>query len=116
MRFFYLLFLLSMSASTFGATMSFDRTKYVSTTGSDAVSVVGSSNAPFATVTNAVRALGGIGTVIVRGGNYFNQSGVDLDGVQNIRILSFPGETPNFYFGEFIPSSSFSAVSNGTMF
>lgn len=86
------------------------RVAYVATTGSDSAS--GAKAAPFLTVTNAIRFLQGVGSIIIRGGTYFNQ-GNDLTNCIDLTIKNYPNEVPKFFYGINIPSTSFGALSNG---
>lgn len=117
MKWIIFLLLLTLPASAQQSTLgggSSTRTavRWVSPSGSDSSSIAGNSNAPFLSPSNALAKLNGSGTIVVRGGNYFNQT-IDLDNATDIKILSYPGETPNFYYGEVITSNSWTAVSNG---
>lgn len=83
---------------------------YVATDG--ASTNAGTLVAPLDTVSNAVRKAGGHGTVIVRGGTYFN-AGVDLSNSLTLTIEAYPRERPQFWFGDVIAPADFTAVSNG---
>lgn len=100
----------SVTASNVAEATTLNRIRYVSTTGSDANS--GTLDSPFATLTNAVESLDGNGTVMVRGGNYFNQS-VNLIDSSKLSIIAYSNEVNNFYYGEVIASGSFTHLSNG---
>lgn len=83
---------------------------YVSSTGSD--SAAGSFAAPLLTPTNAFQRLANNGTVILRGGDYFNYDN-NFTNAEGITIMAYPGEQPKFWWGQGIAPGSFSALSNG---
>lgn len=83
---------------------------YVAATGND--TAAGTIAAPLATVSNAVQRVNGTGQIIVRGGNYFNDS-ANLSNAGILNINNYQGETPTFYFGYNIPAASFGVLSNG---
>lgn len=66
------------------------RTVYVAPGGSD--SADGSRAHPFAGIQHAVAALGGGGTVVLRGGRYAQR--VSLVGVHDVAVVAQPGEHP----------------------
>lgn len=84
---------------------------YVATTGSDGAA--GTLSAPFLTMTNALARLHGSGTIIVRGGNYFNAGLGNLTNVGTLAVRNYRGEVPRFYFGQNIAPGSFSILTQG---
>lgn len=82
---------------------------YLSSSGSDANQ--GTLAAPKLTPAAAMSAVGGSGTIIVRGGDY--TTGFDCANAIDLTIRAYPGERPRFLFGSVIASNSFSSLSNG---
>lgn len=83
---------------------------YVGPTGTNGAS--GTLTDPLNTVSNAVYKAGGYGTIVVRGGTYFN-AGVNLSNALTLTIEAYPRERPQFWFGDVIAPADFTAVSNG---
>lgn len=65
---------------------------YVATIGNDANA--GSSGAPFATVAKAISAATSGGTIIIKGGTYYNQGNLSVS--KTLKIMAASGETPTF--------------------
>lgn len=93
-----------------GTDVSVGGTYYVSSTGSD--TAAGTVSAPLATTGQAYTNLGRFGTIIVRGGDYFNQK-LNLTNAGGLTIRNFQGEVPRFYYGVGITTNSFTLLSNG---
>lgn len=85
---------------------------YVSTTGVDSGNTNGTIEAPFLTMSNAIAKLNGSGTIVVRGGDYFNQS-VNLTNAGIITLTSYAAEVPKFWFGFPLLTGAFTPLSNG---
>lgn len=74
-------------------------TVYISPTGNDAATNIGSLTSPFATLQAANNYLGGRGTIIVRGGIYNQASGLNASNTVDLTIQAYNQETNVFQFG-----------------